>query len=168
MPRWPAFVGRCFLSWRLQPKGFTLIELVMVLVLLAVVAAVGLPKMLGLGGLPARGFHDQTLTLLRYAHKAAVAQRRMVCATFTSSSLSLTIDADENASTGGNGCEGALAGPPGATNGFINAASGQQYQNFPGVIVFDPLGRPDAGQTVRVAGVGAPIIVEPATGFVRD
>lgn len=140
----------------------------MVLVLLAVLAAVGLPRMFDLGALQARGFHDQTLTLLRHAQKAAVAQRRMVCATFTSSSLSLTIDADENASTGGNGCEGALTGPSGATNGSIHAASGQQYQSFPGVIVFDPLGRPDAGQTVRVAGASAPIVVEPATGFVRD
>ena len=168
MPRRLVFSSRCVLVRGVQPKGLTLIELVMVLVLLAVLAAVGLPRMLDLGGLQARGFHDQTLTLLRHAQKAAVAQRRTVCATFTSSSLALAIDADENASTGDNGCEAALAGPSGATDGIIQAASGQQYQNFPAVIVFDPLGRPDAGQTVRVAGASAPIIVEPATGFVRD
>ena len=63
-------------------RGFTLIELVMVLVLAGVLAVFAAPRLFSTGDFNARGFQDETLSLLRYAQKAAIAQRRTVCVTF--------------------------------------------------------------------------------------
>ena len=49
-------------------SGFTLIELIMVLVIVGVLAAVVGPRVFVTGTFDARGFHDETLALMRFAH----------------------------------------------------------------------------------------------------
>ncbi|TAF71567.1 MAG: type II secretion system protein, partial [Curvibacter sp.] len=49
--------------------GFTLVELVMVIVLLGILAVYAVPRMLNSGDFYARGFHDQSMAYLRYAQK---------------------------------------------------------------------------------------------------
>lgn len=68
-----------------RQRGFTLIELIMVMVMLGVLAVFAAPRIFNSDDFYARGFHDETLALLRYAQKTAIAQRRTVCVTFTSS-----------------------------------------------------------------------------------
>ena len=58
--------------------GFTLIELIMVIVLVGVLSVFIAPKLFNSDDFNARGFHDQTLAFLRYAQKTAIAQRRPV------------------------------------------------------------------------------------------
>src|SRR5665647_2470350 len=53
-------------------RGFTLIELIMVMVMLGVLAVFAAPRIFNSGDFYARGFHDETLGLLRYAQKAAI------------------------------------------------------------------------------------------------
>ena len=145
--------------------GFTLIELVMVIVLAGVLAVVVAPKLFSTGDFYARGFHDETLALLRYAHKTAIAQRHPVCVTFASASASLAIDADRNSATGPNGCESSLTQIHGGT---ISARGTVQYSALPSAVVFDALGRANAGQTIQVAGAANRIVVEAATGYVHE
>ena len=148
--------------------GFTLIELVMTLALLGILAVVVGPRIFATDTFDARGFHDETLALLRFAHKSAIAQRRPVCVTFTSSSARLGIDADRNSATGSAGCEANLSGPRGDTPGTVTARGSVQYAAVPASIVIDGLGQPAAGQTIQVNGVNKSITLEAATGYVHE
>jgi len=62
-----------------RQRGFMLIELIMVMVMLGVLAVFAAPRIFNSDDFYARGFHDETLGLLRYAQKAAIAQRRSDC-----------------------------------------------------------------------------------------
>ena len=158
-----ARVGSCRSS-----RGFTLIELVMVLVLVSAVAVFVAPRLTGIADFNARGFHDETLALLRHAHKSAVAQRRPVCVVFTASGASLRVDADRNPGTGTSGCEADLAGPRGETPASVTARGSVQYTSTPPTLVFDAQGRPSAGLSAQVAGAARQISVEAVTGYVHD
>lgn len=57
----------------INQRGFTLVELVMVIVMLAVVSATALPRFFDFSFFQQRGFFDDTLNALRYAQKLAVA-----------------------------------------------------------------------------------------------
>ena len=78
-------------SRRCVQLGFTLIELIMVIVILGVLAVFAAPKMFDNSTFTGRGLHDETLALLRYAQKSAIAQRRTVCVSFTGTGASLTV-----------------------------------------------------------------------------
>ena len=69
-------------------RGFTLAELVMVLVIVSVLAVAAMPAMFGRLTFDTRRFADQVRAAMQYAQKVAVAQRRNVCVTVTANSLS--------------------------------------------------------------------------------
>ena len=149
-------------------RGFTLIELIMVLVLVSALAVFVAPRLSGISDFNARGFHDETLSLLRHAHKSAIAQRRPVCVAFTPNGASLQVDADRDAGTGSNGCETDLAGPRGETPARITARGAVQFTSTPPTLVFDAQGRPSAAWVAQVAGASRQITVEAGTGYVHD
>lgn len=154
---------------RRNQRGFTLIELIMVMVMLGVLAVFAAPRIFNSGDFYARGFHDETLALLRYAQKAAIAQRRTVCVTFTTTTAILTIAA----TAGISNCAGnPLVGPKGDNPGTITARSGVTFQPKPNDFSFDGLGRPSAAQLIYVANSGtvisSTVTVESETGYVHD
>jgi len=156
-------------SRRPHQRGFTLIELVMVIVILGVLAVYAAPRMFNSGDFYARGFHDETLSILRYAQKAAIAQRRTVCVAFTTTTVILTIAANPATSS----CAGnALVGPKGDSPGTITARSGVTFQPQPSDFSFDGLGQPSTAQTIYVASSGtlisSTITVEAVTGYVHE
>jgi len=149
-------------------NGFTVIELVMVLIVLGVISVFVAPR-LNSKDFEVRGFHDETLALMRYAQKTAIAQRRTVCVTFGPGSASLTIVAV----AGSTACPGSgFAGPRGEIPASVSARSGVAYVVQPGDFSFDGLGQPSAARTFEVAGNGTPlgrtITVEATTGYVHD
>ncbi|MCY7307481.1 MAG: type II secretion system GspH family protein [Rhodoferax sp.] len=149
-------------------NGFTLIELIMVLTLVGTLAVVVGPRIFATDGFDARGFHDETLAMLRYAQKSAIAQRRPVCVVFAARNAQLKIDADRSSATGAAGCEGDLTGPRGDAPGSITARGSVQYQAVPATVRFDGLGQALTGQTIQVVGAANTITVEAVTGYVRD
>ncbi len=78
---------------RSSHRGFTIIELIVVMVIVGILAVAVLPHFSGRVAFEGRAFRDQTVAGLRYAQKAAVAARRIVKADFNSSSVTLSIRA---------------------------------------------------------------------------
>jgi MSHA pilin protein MshC len=158
-------------------RGFTLIELVMVVVMLGVLAVFAAPKILNTGDVNARGFHDETLALLRYAQKSAIAQRRLVCVSFNTSGTphraTLTLESPTLTSTPAV-CNTNLVGPKGESPATVTAKSGTGYVSAPAVF-FDGLGQPVSTARVALASNvlitfsnATGITVEAGTGYVHD
>ncbi len=159
---------------RAHQRGFTLVELVMTMVLLGVLAAVAAPRIFNTNDFNARGFHDETLAMLRYAQKTAIAQRRTVCVTFGTNTLALAIAAAPAIPS--CAAPGTLSGPNGAAP-VITARSTVTYANpaYP-ELRFDGLGQPldnngvalTGARTLQVSGAANTITVEAATGYVHE
>lgn len=157
--------------------GFTLIELIMVIVILGVLAVFAAPRIFNNNDFYARGFSDETMALLRYAQKAAIAQRRMVCVTFNSSSVphSATLMMESpTLTTTPLVCNVNVVGPVGESPAKVTARTGVTYASATDVI-FNGLGQPVttgrvpivANTTVQVTGA-SPIVIEFGTGYVHQ
>ena len=142
-----------------QSSGFTLIELVMVIVILSILSIVILPKFGDNSVFQARGFADQVLAALRYAQKSAIAQHQNVCVNLTATSLTLTID--------NSACSTNLNLPDRQTNSLI-APSGISLTTTATSLTFDALGRANTSASLTVSGVTPSITVEAETGYVHQ
>jgi MSHA pilin protein MshC len=143
-------------------RGFTLVELVMVISIIGLLAVVAIPRFQDRSAFDNAGFRDQTMAALRYAQKAAIAQRRTVCVAFAANSVSLTIASAAGVAT----CSDSLTGPGGQP--FVFTASGAaKFTAIPASMSFNSLGIPNAAASINVEGVGTPIIVERETGYVH-
>jgi len=144
--------------------GFTLVELVVVLILVGILAVVAIPRLVGIGSYDTLGFYDRVASGLRYAQKQAIAMRRVVCVNFAAASVSFTYEP-----TAGGGCTANLAGPNGQSPyTVVPQGSGVAFTATPANFSFDALGRPSTAQTISVTGNGIrTLTVEPETGYVR-
>jgi len=140
--------------------GFTLIELIMVMVIVGILALVVIPRFFDNDVFQSRGFADQVQASLRYAQKEAIAQHRFVCVAFTSNSISLTIGPT-------TACGTALTSPAGGAY-VINAPSGIAFAATPTNFNFDALGSPSVAQTIGIAGAANSITIEAETGYVHS
>ena len=57
-----------------KPSGFTLVELVIVLVLLGIISVVALPKFFDAGSIREKGYCNEVVSALRYGQKLAMAE----------------------------------------------------------------------------------------------
>ena len=159
-----------------RQRGFTLIELIMVIVLLGVLAVFAAPRIFSTSDINARGFHDETLGYLRYAQKTAIAQRRTVCVAFGSGATgSVTLSIASAVATFNCASAGTLTGPRGENPVVLNARNGVQYSTVPTNFNFDGLGQPittagaaQATQTFQVSGASPSITIETVTGYVHE
>lgn len=153
--------SHCGPGRRPNQHGFTLIELIMVMVLMGVLAVVVAPRIFNTGDFTARGFHDETLSLLRFAQKTAIAQRRVVCVALNANGVALTMDTDPNTPPDGV-CDAApvLPNTPRGGNGLAGSVAAFQ---------FTPLGSTNQAAAVTVTIPNAAgITVEADTGYVHD
>jgi MSHA pilin protein MshC len=143
-------------------SGFTLIELVVVIAIAAVLAAVAIPR-LTRGTFDDAQLYDKTLAALHYAQRAAMAYQRTVCVTFTGGNqLSLTY-----ASVYGSAiCNTNLVSPGGTSPTYVLTAPGSSTYTAAASFSFDRVGRPSAGQTITLSS-GKTITLEAETGYAR-
>lgn len=143
------------MSWR--ARGFTLVELIAVMVVIGILAVAALPRFFDRNVFEARGFLDETRALLRYAQKTAVAQRRTVCVAFAAGGVALTIAG----AAGANACNTPLVLPnvPRGGAGLAASVAGFQFQSTGAT-------NQVADVTVTVAGATGVITVGAATGHV--
>lgn len=154
--------------FRRQNSGFTIIELIVVIVMIGILAISILPKWSGTSGFDERGFRDRVVAGLRYAQKSAIAARRTVCASFSSPPASVTFSISTANGAANCAVGNALAGPD--TNPLVVTATGNvTFSALPADVVFDAAGRPASGAVISVTGLPAAlaITVEAETGYVH-
>lgn len=130
-------------------RGFTLVELIMVLVLLGVMAVVFLPGAGGASAVKERGFRDGVFTTLTHARRVAVASRRYVCVnlsagTGSSATVSVALDPGSTPETALSiTCSQAVSLPSTLSGCTVNTLCAPGGVTLGGAtrVVFDPQGR---------------------------
>lgn len=150
-------------------SGFTLVELIVLLIVAGVLAAAVLPRWHADTGFESRGFRDELMAGLRYAQKSAVAARRTVCATFASppAKASFSISTAQGASDCSAGST--LVGPDGSAL-VVEAKQGVNFAApLPADVIFDSAGRPGAAASISVSDLPSElaITIEAETGYVH-
>ena len=138
-------------------KGFTLVELVVVIVLLGVLAAFAIPQFFNLTEYRERAAYDEVAEALRYARQLAVASGCEVRVRITGGTYSLQQHENDCSSGGWE----ALTGHPVSQGDFddVNLAS------TPATFNFDAMGRCSNSVTVNVGGRTISVVAE--TGYVN-
>lgn len=168
-------------SRRKPAAGFTLIELVVVLLISAIILAVTIPRFATREEFEARGFVEQILSAVRYAQKYAVTSGCDVEVNVGSTGYSLKL----RGGLTGPGCQSAsgftdnVSNPSSAGQAFAgNAPSGIAVSGAPVSFFYDKIGRPNdpvsgtpltGATSITVSGAESrwTLTVEPETGYVH-
>lgn len=146
-------------------RGFTMVELILVMVIAGILAAVAVPRMVGRTSFDTRGFADQLAATVRFAQKLAVSQRREVSVHLTANDATLCYGPIAP-------CAAASQAPgPGGEKPYTVTAPGGVTIAPVTVLTFDRGGRPDiaAQLDIQVNGSGTHhVLVEQETGYVHD
>jgi len=150
--------------------GVTLIELIAVIIVLGILAAIAVPRLGDLDVFKTRGFYDQVASALRYAQKAAVASGCDVQVSVSSGQLTL-FQHHDNCTTGSFDKAVSI---PGETNppNAVSAPSGMVISASPATFFYDSLGRavgspgalPTGNVTVHVGTQSVTVVGD--TGYV--
>lgn len=121
---------------RVPAHGFTMVELVAVLLLVGVLAAVAVPRLNGLVALRSAGWRDQVVAALRQAALTAQGHRRLVCASIASNAVTLSIASGNPATS----CNTALPGHDGDSRWAWDSGAPATSAS-PATLYFQPSGR---------------------------
>lgn len=152
--------------------GFTLIELIVVMVMITVLGAMAIPRFVGVNAFDTFGFSEQTGAMLRYAQKAAIAQRRTVCVSLSGSDVVMTRANAADVHT----CTVNIINPADGTPWQRAQPSGISVSGLNTAIRFNALGQPvdssgtvlGSNQSVVISGeFSRTLVVEAETGYVH-
>lgn len=155
-------------------SGFTMVELIVVMVVVGILAVFAVPRFAQLSGFKDVGFRDQVKSAVAYARKAAVARRRHTCLVFDGGST-LTLTAElvmpENHA---NNCPYTALNLPSGSNTIVPPSNVTiSAPGLPLTIQFDAQGRPIVGGGTAIVitdsstGTTSTLTVETETGYVH-
>jgi MSHA pilin protein MshC len=147
--------------------GFTLVELIMVIVMLGILSATALPKFFEKNTFAERAFFDDVLNAVRYAQKLAVATGCSVQVSISANTYTLNRQGISSSTACPGGSSYSLSIPRPASGDSTYSASetditlSSTYSSF----TFNSLGEASANVTLKVNGAKT-ISVIAETGFV--
>jgi MSHA pilin protein MshC len=166
-----------------RPKGFTIVELIAVIVIIALIAAVTGPRFFDVNIFRERGFFDETISAIRYAQKYAVATGCAVQVAVAGNGYTLTqvpiaiFNPNDPAPCNTPPYTGGVSDPVNAGNNFTRTApTDVTLTSIPATFVFCPRGDTSAGactgnylnvEVAMLVNNTQPITVFGATGFVQ-
>lgn len=139
-----------------RDQGFTLIELIAVMVVIGVLAGIGIPRLVNGNDSAAMVFGDSVVSALRLAQKNAVARRRLVCASASGSAVVLRVAT----LPGALACDAVIAGI--GDDDFRSSAAGVSGAGLAGagsVLFFQPDGTISLDARGKLAATGSATIV---------
>lgn len=133
-----------------------MVELIVTIMIIGILAVAAIPRLAERSAFETRGFRDETVALLRYGQKSAVAQRRTVCVAVAGGGVALSIDGH----TPPDGtCNLPLTLPMTPKGG--SGLAGTDFNFLPG-------GSTDQTGTITLTVAGASNIdIDAVTGYVR-
>ncbi len=140
---------------RRRASGFTIVELVTVMVVIGILAALAVPRLGQLDEFTSSAYRNEVLSALHHAQKSAVSHRRLICATVNPQSVQLLIAIN----AGDTACTPSGSRPFPSPDGTPYASHGnERAQNGPLVgvpLYFQPGGdiTTDGAGTAFTAGV---------------
>lgn len=139
-------------------RGFSLIELVVVMVIAAILAALAIPRFTDSES-KATWYHEQVMAAVRFAQRQAVAQRRSVFVCVSPGAVSLGYDGT---------CTGAAAQSGAAIQipQTLSAPSGVAVSSTTTPFSFNGLGQPSPIGGIGLTLAGHSITVTAETGYV--
>ena len=143
--------------------GFTVVELIVTIAVIALLAAIVVPRFVAPDSFRTRGFYDTSKSIVRFAQKTAIAWRKEVFVCVTAASVSAGTAA---------GCATPIVNPVTGDNLSANAPAGVTLT--PAAFSFDGAGRPNPNVAVTITLTSTLpddpvrlIIVERETGYVH-
>lgn len=150
----------------IRQKGFTLVELITTLVIIALIAAVSGPLFFDVGVFRQSGFFEEMISAVRYAQKHAVATNCNVRVNITANGFTLFRPASTAACSTGPYATN-VVDPSSDAPSFTRAAPPDvTITTSASDIIFSGNGQASGDVTVSVTG-GRSFNVIAATGFVR-
>ncbi len=157
---------------RAGASGFSLVELVTIMVVLGILAAFAIPRLVDRTGFESRGVYDHAQSIVRYAQKIAIAQRQSppkqpIFVVITASQIRVCYDA---------GCTAAVTDPGTGAALALDTPSGGAVTLSPATTFsYSGSGVPSLGAQLAISvnstGVGdinRTFYVEPVTGYVHN
>jgi len=153
-------------SQRGTNAGFTIIELILVIVIIAILGAIAGPRFFDNATFDERAYYDELVTSLRYAQKVAVATGCRVRVDITATAYSLT----QQSSLSGH-CDPADAGFPVpvvlGTGEVMTGTAPSGITATPAIaFVYEPLGRTTLGADQAVTVGSRTLTIQAESGLV--
>ncbi len=139
-----------------RSSGFTLLEMVVILILLGILSAVALPRFFNIDDYRTRAAYDEVAGAVRYAQKLAVASGCDVQVSFSSNSYAL----QQHSTDCTSGAFATITNHPVTSHSI----SGVSMSATPSSFIFDAMGRSSSAVAVTVNTESFNVIAE--TGYV--
>ncbi|BBO74776.1 hypothetical protein DSCW_21930 [Desulfosarcina widdelii] len=151
-------------AFGVKPHGFTLVELIVILVIAGILAVVAIPQMFDATAFKSRGFYDEAAGAARYGQKLAVASGCSVQLRFSGSGFALY----QRQSCGSGAFSRSVPRPEDSGSAFAaSAPSGVTLSATASTVIFDSLGRAMPGG-VTVSVNGRSFRIDGESGYVED
>ncbi|MDF1584038.1 MAG: type II secretion system protein [Methyloprofundus sp.] len=151
-----------------KPSGFTLIELIMVILMLGILSATALPKFFAKDVFAEHVFFSDTLNAIRYAQKLAVTTGCNVQVTISSNSYTLTRQGTPTSTTcSGSAYNLAIAHPSSGASTYSGSETNITLTSTVSPFYFYPLGTASDDVILTINGIKTIHIVA-ATGLVYE